>query len=84
MTTRYRYMGIFLDRTPRDQPLGVVRLWTDADGEQREESFRASLTWEPSEVFSPMARPDNYEYAEVGEPIVEQFIERVGKLQSGA
>jgi len=83
MTIEYRYVGIFLDTRPPDRPVGVVRLWTDAAGEQREESFSASLTWEPSEVFSPMARPDYYDYVEVDESMVNAFIERMHERYGG-
>jgi hypothetical protein len=74
--TNYRYIGIFLDNTPRDRPLGVIRVWTGADGMLQEEVFVASLNWESSMVLATAARPDNFDYIEIEEPIVEKFIDR--------
>ena len=83
MTTRYRYVGIFLLNSPPDRPAGLVRVWTDADGEQKEESYSSSLAWEPSEVFDPMARPDALRYIEVDETIVASFIEQMRQRYGG-
>ena len=83
MTIKYRYIGIYLDNTPRHRPAGVIRVWVDADGEQKEESFRSSLTWEPSDVFDPMARPDYRDYIEVDETIVAGFIEQMRQRYGG-
>jgi hypothetical protein len=83
MTIKYRYIGIFQHNTPPDRPAGLVRVWTDAGGEQREELFRSSLTWEPSEVFDPMARPDDLKYIEVDETIVASFIEQMRQRYGG-
>jgi len=77
MTVGYRYIGIFLDTDPRNAPSGIVPVWTDAEGEQKEETSGASLTWKPSEVFDPMARPDELRYIGADELIVEGFFEQM-------
>lgn len=82
MTIKYRYIGIYV--TGIDRPAGVLRVWTDADGQQREETFRSSLTWEPSEVLDPMARPDYDKYVEIDEVILAGFLEQMRQRYGGA
>lgn len=83
MTIRYRYIGIYAGSTPIDRPAGVLRVWTDAHGQRREESFRSSLTWEPSDVLDPMARPDYDEYIEINEVTVAGFIAQMHQRFGG-
>lgn len=83
MTIEYRYVGIYLDNTPADRPAGVLRVWTDADGQQREESFRSSLTWEPSDVLDPMTRPDYRDYIDINEATVAGFMAQMHERYGG-
>lgn len=83
MTINYRYIGIYV-RTVPDRPAGVLRVWTDADGQQHEETFRSSLTWEPSEVLDPMTRPNYKKYIEIDEETLAGFLARMHQRYGGA
>ena len=84
MTIEYRYIGIYKRSTPIDRPGGVLRVWTDVDGQQREESFRSSLTWEPSDVLDPMTRPNHDKYIEINEATLAGFMARMHERYCGA
>jgi hypothetical protein len=73
----YKYFGILVgDRTP-DNPAGVVRVWTDEGGREREQTFTPDLIWKTSYVFDPLTRPTNDRLVEIDQQGVDQFVERV-------
>jgi hypothetical protein len=76
-TVDYRYLGVVHRGDTPDEPSVLLRVWTDANGYQREETFMASLTWEPTHVTSPIARPTyDPDPVEVDAATADRFLHR--------
>lgn len=74
----YRYLGVVREHDEPGEPSTVLRLWTDAAGNDREETFHRSLTWEVTDDMSPLNRePYEPEPVEVDLAAVERFIHRI-------
>jgi hypothetical protein len=73
----YKYFGLLVgDRAP-DNPAGVVRVWTDESGKEREQTFTPDLIWETSYIFDPLTRRTDDRLVEIDQQAADQFVERV-------
>ncbi len=74
----YRYFGVIRERDTDGEPSTVLRVWTDADGRQQEETYTRSLSWERTDRMSFNARPTyDPDPVEIDTATVERFVSRV-------
>jgi hypothetical protein len=72
----YRYLGVVRDYDESGKPSTVLRMWADAAGSDREETFTGSLTWEESFRMSDMARPTyDPDPVEIDKATVDWFVQ---------
>jgi hypothetical protein len=74
----YRYLGVVRNHDTDGEPSTVLRVWTDADGRQQEETYKRSLSWERTDRMSPNARPTyDPDPVEIDTATVERFVSSV-------
>jgi hypothetical protein len=81
MTDSATYYAIVDDYTSRDQPVGVLRRFTDED--RRDESFGRDRQWQFSPLLHAAERGDTeYELVPITEDEANRIVARI--RQSGA
>jgi hypothetical protein len=72
MTIKYRYIGIFTYDNQPDNPSGLIRSWTDADGLARAEVFTRALVWKETSILT---RPYDDDLIEIDESVAASVVE---------
>lgn len=80
MSIQYRYFGILKSGDTPDNPSGVIRVSTDDNGFQVEETYTFHLTWQRSYEFLSSTRPTSDRIVEIDESVVGPFLARVEQL----